>query len=257
MITSDLGLQEVPHLSAPVGREELRKGIFRADRSIFGDETAFYLIRGVKNNVDAPDAPEMIDDFDFMRGEETQVMGILERDHPQTPVNVIILSSHFKIVYVSQEQKIVCSMTTLSGQLFDSLLNHTVVGKSVAGEPPVAVRMSQDSILDLAEDILSKRGMNRALLSPRFLEMFTNMTQPERLLYLDAVIMLEDVKAMGDFQPGGPFETPLYYIIGQEERSRLFADILRKKFPHIQLELISGNAGVRELSIRGALSLIL
>lgn len=256
MITSDLGLQELPHLPAPAGMKELREGIFRTDGSIFGEHVDFYLIRGVKNCIDEPGTPENIDDFDFMRGEETQIMGILERYHPQEAFNTIILSSHFKIIHISQEQKIMGSMTTLSGQLFDCLLHHTVVGKSVAGGPPAAVHLSQGEILDLADRILSSRGLNRAVLSPRFMEIFTGMTQQERLLYLDAVIMLEDLKAMDSFRPGGPLGARTYYIVGQEERSRLFAATLKRKYSDIHLEFICGKSGSRDLAVSGVLALI-
>jgi len=69
MITSEYGLKEVPHVKAPAGIKELKNGLVKAE---FGEicDIPFYFIPGVilKNG-------EL--QTDMMRGEETEIMGLL------------------------------------------------------------------------------------------------------------------------------------------------------------------------------------
>lgn len=58
MITSDLGLMELPHIEAPAGLKELQQGVCEVtDRQIFGTNTRFYLIRGIRNRMDPGRTP--------------------------------------------------------------------------------------------------------------------------------------------------------------------------------------------------------
>lgn len=257
MISSDLGIKVLPHIPTPAGLEELKKGIYLVDEdAVFGPKVKFYIIRGIKNNLEQERAVKNIEICDFMRGEETQVMGILEKYHPGTAFNAVVFSSHFKIIHVSKEGKILQSMTTMSGQIFDCMLNHTVVGKSVCAEEDPEIHMSIEEIIALAEQITAARGMNRALLCPRFMELFTEMTAMERLLYLDAVIGLEDLKAMREYYPDGPYETKKYYFVGQKKRCQLFEKILKSVWPGAEVEILDGKEKNREISIAGVLQLM-
>lgn len=257
MISSDLGITILPHMVTPAGLPELRQGVFRVrDESIFGKDVKFYLIRGVKNKLEQERIITNVEVCDFMRGEETQVMGIIEQYHPQGAFNVGIFSSHFKIIHVSDEGKIIQSMTTMSGQIFDSLLNHTVVGKSVDVKNDTAVNMPLSEIIALAEDTVRSRGVNRALLCPRFMELFTDMTAMERLLYLDAVIGLEDLKAMREYYGDGIYQSKKYYFLGQKTRCQLFGEILKRAYPSAEVVILSNKDSNRQISVAGALQII-
>ncbi len=70
-----------------------------------------------------------------MRGEEeTQVMGLLEHPEFSLPAIVLILSSHTKFIPIDATGMIQGSLTTMSGQIYDAVINHTFVGKSVAND---------------------------------------------------------------------------------------------------------------------------
>ena len=72
MISSDVGLMVVPHLTAPVSLDQLREGIFRVEDTTFlGVQLPFYLIRGVKNALEYERHIENIFVCDFMRGRDT------------------------------------------------------------------------------------------------------------------------------------------------------------------------------------------
>lgn len=258
MITSDLGLLELRHMDTPAGLSELQNGVWVwEDTELFGKGIPFSLVRGIRNALAQERCLENVLTCDFMRGEETQVMGILKKYQPGEACNVIILSSHFKIIHVSADGKILQSMTTMSGQIFDCLLNHTVIGKSVrpSAEDKARGTMSLDEILSLAEEITEKKGLSRAFFTPRFMEMYTDMTAYERLLYLDAVIGLEDFKCMEEYRGDGPYRAGLYYLVGQEEWCQIVEAILQKKCPGIRTQILPGKTNSRDISIAGALAI--
>ncbi|NCC68304.1 MAG: FAD-binding protein, partial [Clostridia bacterium] len=157
MISSDLGLIVVPHLDAPAGLEELSEGIFcYREYHFFGPSVDFYIIRGIKNPLQQSRATHNIRICDFMRGEETQIMGILKHYKPKTAINIITLGTHFKAIHVDASGKICKSMTTMSGQLFDCIINNTIVGKSVATDELSELSLSRRALAELAKEMLEK-----------------------------------------------------------------------------------------------------
>lgn len=256
MISSDLGIEVVPHLTAPAGLEDLQQGLYTAKSGPdFLENVRFDLIRGVKNPLSQERSVQNVEVCDFMRGEETQVMGILSHYHPQEACNVIMFGSHFKIIHVSAEGKIERSMTTMSGQIFDCLIHHTVIGSSVAPEDTEAGSMSLRDIVRLAKETTEHRGLMRSFLLPRFMESFTNMTASERFRYLDAVVALEDLKAIPEYYGDGCYSTGKYYFIGQRKRCELFAEVLRASAGPCEIEILEKDAN-RDISIEGALNII-
>ena len=51
-----------------------------------------------------------------------------------TPTNVIVLSSHTKLIHINAEQKVTASLTSISGQLYEAVCSATMVGKSLTEE---------------------------------------------------------------------------------------------------------------------------
>lgn len=257
MISSDLGLVVVPHLTVPVGLQEIRKGVYRVrDESIFGKDTAFYLIRGIKNKLPSERSLDNIYHCDFMRGEETQVMGILERYKPGEAFNVIMFGSHVKIIHVSADGKILQSMTTMSGQIYDCLARYTVVGKSIETQGDETKTLTDDELISMAVKTIDARGTMRAFLLPRFMESFTDMNALERRVYLNAVIAVEDLKAIREYYGKGIYATKQYYFIGQKERCQLFEKALRQEQSDVEVEILDGREKNRDISIIAVLKIM-
>ena len=76
MITSELGLAEVPHLEAPVGWENLSEAVERVEFPDLGG-LAVHFVRGVRSGPESPSA-ETATTADIIRGEETEIFGALE-----------------------------------------------------------------------------------------------------------------------------------------------------------------------------------
>ena len=137
MITSEIGLIDIPHLWAPAGLKELADNIVEvADPGVVPLPLPIRFIRGIKNRYN-PDTAGMRDvgRLDFMRGEETQVAGLLAARRIALPVTVVILSSHTKFIPIDRERRILGSLTTLSGQIFEAVVQQTFIGKSIGEDP--------------------------------------------------------------------------------------------------------------------------
>jgi 2-dehydro-3-deoxygalactonokinase len=256
MISSDLGLTVVPHLDAPAGLEELSEGIFcYREYQFFGSSVDFYIIRGIKNPLQQSRATHNIRICDFMRGEETQIMGILQRYKPKTAINIITLGTHFKAIHVDASGKICKSMTTMSGQLFDCITNNTIVGKSVATDELSELSLSRRALAELAKEMLEKYGFNRTVLLPRFMESFTDLTPKDRLVFLDMAIAFDDLSSIRDFFAEPSLAAKQFFIVGQKQRCKNLALAIEIIDPSIKIIIIDGVEKNRDISILGSMAI--
>ena len=261
MITSEIGLVEIPHLEAPCGVVELAAAITKVENTgIVDKKTPVYFVRGIKNkmNIGGKSATGVVGELDFMRGEETQAMGLLMRPDFPLPATILILSSHTKFISMDASGKVKGSLTTMSGQAYDAIMNHTFVGKSVEKETgsenaPEAYFNAQ--VVDDAFEWIKKVGLVRALMFPRFLDVLLDTTWYERHLFFEALIAAEDMLAIGQLGMLGDDSPSNFVLVGSPERCSLYRHILMKKYPNAGLTEISAIQEIDELSIRGILNI--
>lgn len=260
MITSEIGLAELPHLSAPCGVMKLASNIERVKSlNIIDADVPVYFVRGVKNAFDARSAAatKLVGELDFMRGEETQIAGILLRDDIQLPATVVILSSHTKFIPLSANEQIQGSLTTMSGQLYDAVVHHTFVGKSIQENEkiPAPADYFDETVVDHAMQWVGSVGLVRSLMFPRFLDVLLDTRWYERKLFLDAMIAAEDIKAIMQHEIfGGEFPTN-FILVGSKGRSKLYSYILCKGRQGIQITNLSNTEQIDQLSILGVLDI--
>jgi 2-dehydro-3-deoxygalactonokinase len=232
MITSEIGLMEVPHLWAPVHIDDLARNIEKIhDLSVFPVDIALYLIPGIKNTYDPQTADiDDLGDLDFMRGEETQVAGLLSAYDIELPVTMIILSSHTKFVSIDADEGILGSLTTLSGQLYEAIIKETSIGKSLAGDEDSDDEHYFDSkIIDIAYKLVERSGFTRVMLMPRFLDILLKTRWYERKLFVEAAIASEDMRAINSFNAlGFPLDTN-FILCGSKGRCDIYDYLLREK----------------------------
>jgi 2-dehydro-3-deoxygalactonokinase len=261
MITSEIGLVEIPHMVAPVGLEELAKGLLKVESNEFvEDNLPVYFVRGIKNNVDVElkSASSVVGRLDFMRGEEAQVMGILERQDVSLPAIVLILSSHTKFIPVDAQSKITGSLTTMSGQLYDAIMNHTFVGKSVCQIKESEIRPENyfdSKIVDDAIQWIRDVGLVRSLMFPRFLDVLLKTTWYERQLFFEALIAAEDILAMDQLSMLNITDPTKFILVGNPERCLLYRHILVNQFPNAKYIVLSKEEEIDSLSIHGNLKI--
>lgn len=261
MITSEIGLKEIPHLFAPCGVDALAENLTRVeDVDIMGPEVPLYFVRGIKNRQKSQDLrpTQVVGELDFMRGEETQVAGMFTREDFETPAIIVILSSHTKFIPINKAGEVLGSLTTMSGQLYEAILDHTFVSKSVKqpeGGENKPVDYFDPEIVNDALEWINKTGLVRTLMFPRFLDVLLDTTWYERLLFFEALIAAEDMLAIGQLDLFD-FTLPTNFIlVGNAGRCRLYSHILSQRFPQSQMQSITDSKEIDTLSIKGILSI--
>lgn len=223
MITSNLGLIDLPHLVAPVGEDDLRANmVVQSFPEVI--PLPIHFVRGVKNAVDLA-GEEACTNVDFMRGEETQVIGLLHLLELKPPFCIINLSSHTKIIGVDFRGRILGSVTTLSGQLFAALRESTLIADSLpkAGEirrEEVNLEMARrgfQTVLDF--------GLLRAIFVPRLLDILLPTTPMDRLSFLEGALVAGDFQCFPLVRRLG-FPLERLVVAGDPLRTALFKDLL-------------------------------
>lgn len=261
MITSEIGLYEIPHLMAPCTEEMLAQTITKVtDTGIVDADIPVFFVRGIKNSMraglEAPTA--QVGELDFMRGEEVQVVGMTKRKDFEIPGTMVVLSSHTKFIPVGSDGAVLGSLTTMSGQLYDAVMNHTFVGKSVekrdnADEMPQGY--FDERIVENAIDWIGKGGIVRALMFPRFLEVLLDTKWYERHLFYEALIAAEDMLVVDQLTAMCGDSHNHFALVGGEERCRLYSYVLKRRVPNAKINCISDGEEIDSLSITGILSI--
>lgn len=257
MLTTELGLIDIPHLIAPVGLDYLasESKIIR-NTSIFPIDIPVLYIRGIKNDYGDIGMPG-IRKIDFMKGEETQVIGALEKLKPRLPCNIVIFSSHTKLIHVNQKGEIEGSITTLSGQILEAIEKQTFIGKSVAeNQSDYKDDYFSEHILDIAYKSVSSSGFLRTLMMPRFMEIILDTKSYERKFFLYAAIASEDIKILDEADQNLGFDTQTDYIfIGNKVRCKIYEYLFRLKGIKSNITLVWDRDEIDSFAIQGAIKI--
>lgn len=258
MITSEIGLCELPHLSAPCGAEELATHMELVEGLDLYAGKPVYFVRGIKNKM----AEDMESPFaaagclDFMRGEETQMMGILRNKELILPATVVVLSSHTKFISVDGGGKILGSLTTMSGQTFEAVKNNTFLTKSLEDDGSGAPEdYFDEAVVEHAAAWIRRAGLVRSFMFPRFLDVLLDTKWYERRLFFETLIAADDMLSIGQMDMFGLGRPQRFVLVGLRERCRLYEYILRKEYAEAEVSVISDKEQIDRLSIEGMLSL--
>ena len=155
MITCEYGLCELAHINAPAGINELHKGM----KKVYIEEITsipFYFIPGVKVN------DGTLVNSDIMRGEETELMGLLTDD----PDCVYVLpGSHNKLIEIDDELRIKNFKTLMTGEMIAALSQNTILKASV----DLNVTEYDKEYLNEGYRVATELGTNAALFKTRLL----------------------------------------------------------------------------------------
>jgi 2-dehydro-3-deoxygalactonokinase len=199
MITSALGLFEVPHVEAPAGVTELAQAaVWREFPSI--TKIPVLLVPGVRTGR-FPCQRDTVQSVDIMRGEETVCLGLVAGRRMPLPCTVLHLGSHWKAIRLAAHGSIDRSTTSLTGELVHVTQTQTILASAVPTEP--VAKLDDDWLLaGLSES--RRSGVTRALFSVRLLEQSRLGTPNERLAYLLGAYLAVDLDAwleQGWFDP--------------------------------------------------------
>jgi 2-keto-3-deoxy-galactonokinase len=188
MITSSLGLAEVPRVPAPMELRTRHPDIrfivphAGATLPVIADRVAGFSL--ILADVD-PEA-------DVMRGEETLCAGLLMLGIISPAVTVLSLGSHWKAIQLDAAGHIASSSTTLSGEMIHFTQTQTILASAVPQERPVRIDARW---LEAGMSQQRKCGLARALFGVRLLEQSKQGSPEERLSFLVGVFVASDVDA--------------------------------------------------------------
>lgn len=199
MITSALGLREVPHVAAPASVDDLaRHAVWFEDAAIA--DRPILLVPGVRTPGLAADsaleAPSLAESWsadlraDVMRGEETLVCGLLAAGMLDAGAALLNVSSHWKLIAVDDERRIAGSRTSLGGEVVHAVQAGTLLSASLPSGPFERV---EPSWLYAGADASRREGLLRAMFAVRLLDQGGQATADERFSWLMGACIAADL----------------------------------------------------------------
>ena len=181
MITSEFGLCTLDHIAAPAGIRELHGVLERVFLREITD-IPFVFIRGVKL------ASADFGKFDVMRGEETELMGIINADYGECIY--VLPGSHSKIIKVDSEGRIVDFSTMLTGEMIGALSTQTILKDAV----DLTVSEVDNGYLLMGYDYTDGAGINKALFKTRILKSYFSRDKKEVYSFFLGAVLHGEMK---------------------------------------------------------------
>lgn len=194
MLTSDLGILEVPHLTAPVSMKNYQEHLVRVHLpEVFSKEIV--LIPGIKNTLSNPESLDSLRTFDIMRGEETETYALIEQYGSDQNTIYILPGSHNKYVFIDENCTVLATSTTLSGELLNSIVNDTIVASSVDHGFPSMEHYNLEMI-QYGCEMHRKEGFGRALFLTRLFDRFGSQSKYNLQNYVLGIVLESDLTAL-------------------------------------------------------------
>ena len=217
MIGSENGLYNVSHISAPAGAEELKRGAVRVSLPDITDIPTLF-IPGVKTFTDPGEKP--LSELDIMRGEETELIGILAGTGLCEPLTIVLPGSHMKIVNTDAAGKITSFRTTLSGELIRAAAENTILSQSLRGGYP---ERADERFLHMGYEYAKLHGVNEALFKIRVYANFIKNASPQQLYsFLIGAVLHDDIRSLSKSNSGkivvsgsDPFRSAIASLLGE------------------------------------------
>ena len=191
MLTSPLGLCEVPHIPAPAGEEDLARSLYEfSDPDV--TDLPVYLVPGVRSGPRLPNL-DSLENTDLIRGEETIVVGLVQAGILLPNTTLLNLGSHWKAIAVDETLRIASSFTTLSGEFIHALQAQTVLASAL---PQGRFEELDPEWLEKGRRFESRNGTGRAMFGVRLLEQIFHIGPAALSSFLLGAIAQSDLKSM-------------------------------------------------------------
>lgn len=191
MITSPLGLVNLPHISVPAGPSEIAEAI-KSVRLNSGLSRPLYLVPGLVTGNGKGSTTEVLAS-DVMRGEEVLVIGMLMRGLLSPGGAVLNLGSHWKLIQTNMDGRITGSHTSLTGEMIHAVHTQTLLTSALPQERPENLNAGWLSIGAKEE---SRSGLSRALFCVRLLEQSGETTTQQRISFLYGAFIEAELRSL-------------------------------------------------------------
>lgn len=226
MITSNVGLVEIPHCTAPVNGEELADAALEV---LLEDvcPLPILFIPGVKNSIH-PVTDENFESMDIMRGEEVECIALLELYRTGQAYVMILPGSHTKFVVVDEKGRIQGCLTTLSGELLSSIIHDTIIADAVGRRFVEKEEYDRGMVLK-GYRAASRCGMGRACFSARILSQFTLLGEKAAANFLYGILLQNDIYAVQHSKAIQVDSSMTALVMGNSAYSCGFVDLLEEE----------------------------
>ena len=239
MLTSRLGLFELPHIPAPAGLRELSANV---RMKIFPrvSPLPFFLVPGVRVGRPACELSNVAKS-DIIRGEETEIMGLQDNAAlglHKRPWVLLHVGSHSKAIAVDARGRIVRSASTLSGEALHALRTQTILASHLGNLKP---QQLQQRFFHKGAELSQRYGLTRALFMTRLLEGNSRHGQRELYSFLLGSLLASDLQAFRRLALLVPGRTKML-LTGQPNLQSAWRVMLSQDY---DVRLVSGETRVR------------
>ncbi|SDK02305.1 2-dehydro-3-deoxygalactonokinase [Sediminibacillus albus] len=227
MITSGLGLHEVPHVQAPVQIADFVSHAEVVKTADFLSIPVVY-IPGMKNDVTEENCADetTVDSYDVMRGEEVETFGLLNQLEQTGRGLMVLPGSHTKYVDVEEGTLRSCT-STLGGELIQAANQQTILSSSLSDQ---LIEQVDPAKLQAGYRAAEKNGLTRSLYHIRLFDLFSEWSRNERANYFVGAVLHEDLEALRRITKLGA--EPDWVIVGGSNPLRqAFVQMLKTIFP--------------------------
>ncbi|MFV1960658.1 MAG: 2-dehydro-3-deoxygalactonokinase [Acidimicrobiia bacterium] len=202
MITSEYGLLEVPRLRAPISIHEIAAALCQISDPVLPVPLLMVPGIAVETGIDSAYA-------DFMRGEETEVAGLLASSDMHGPILFVSPGSHTKFIVVDSENRIVWSLTTLSGEMLWAISQESIIAELVATE----IACPDPGAIERGATVAREQGINRALYVTRLIHQRERWSPSRCAAFAFGAIAGADLQALDAARDRG-IDVPGHVIVG-------------------------------------------
>ena len=252
MVSSPSGLIEVEHISTPVGIEKLKKSVYEYFEPDFFQKKLKIVpgIKTIKHNESVP--PEKARNVNMMRGEETEVFGVLnENPELKNGANIIVLPGSHTHAVLLKDGVIADISSNITGELFNAISKDTILGASIAGNENWKI---DKEMVKRGADEVHKSGFNRALYILRIQDLFTDLPLNGRRSYLEGVLnagVMDAISCMAE--KNFPEENIALTVAGDEIQKDVFSALVENE-NHGKFRIFNAVPQKRPYSVSGILS---
>jgi 2-dehydro-3-deoxygalactonokinase len=250
MITSDVGLFELPHLIAPAGLKDFSQGV----KTVLLEEVCpkpVCFIPGLKNRKDEEISLDNLADMDMMRGEEVEALALLSDWKIREPALLILPGSHTKMIAADSAGRLLCCLTSMTGEILELLTKHSIVAGAVDRE---YLKESPDKEYLLAGYRYARDtgSFGRTAFLTRISSQFVSGEIKKCASFLLGAVLENDVAAIESSQMFQGFQKSRVLIAGKEPLSSALAYLLEQDNEFKEVSVLSYEKNV-PLSGKGAL----
>ncbi|MBD2755838.1 2-dehydro-3-deoxygalactonokinase [Spirosoma validum] len=188
MASSSIGMDEVPYATLPFPADGSQASVKRLDsQADFPHD--ILLIGGVCS------------EHDVMRGEETQLIGLLALlDSDHYPVNDTIIlfpGTHSKHVYI-QNGQLIDFQTFMTGEVFNLMSHYSILKDSV--DPPRSNNFSENELNAFRSGVHEANATSilNSLFRVRTNQLFHKFSKRENAFYLSGLLIGSELKSLVD-----------------------------------------------------------